>query len=229
MSWGGYSLRDLGIQVYTQKNVTVCTEFTCEVWGFHGGEYAASCSHLLTLAPRSRFFIIWRRRRYVPLKHQFAQGFHGAISQTTAFCTEFICLHMTVIYIWLYSPLDLGRFFSFLILYIVCRTQWTRKQPVARPLPTHRTTQTQNKHTQTSVARFGFEPTIAVLERPKTVRGQCDVRYQYCSNIELSSCCVELKYFAQSPRCNFWFHTHYLTKGLFQYLTNGYRHLCGWV
>jgi hypothetical protein len=43
------------------------------------------------------------------------------------------------IYLWLYSPLlELGHFFSFLILYIVGRTLWTGDQPVARPLPTHR-------------------------------------------------------------------------------------------
>jgi hypothetical protein len=39
-------------------------------------------------------------------------------------------------------------FFSFLILYTVGRTPWTGDRPVARPLPTHRTTQTQNKRTQ---------------------------------------------------------------------------------
>jgi hypothetical protein len=48
----------------------------------------------------------------------------------------------------LYSPLfDLGRLFSFVILYTVCRTPWAGDQSVARPLPTHRTTQTQNKGT----------------------------------------------------------------------------------
>jgi hypothetical protein len=47
------------------------------------------------------------------------------------------------IYLWLYG--------SFLILYTVGRTPWTGDQPVARPLPTHRTTQTQ-KLTQTSIA-----------------------------------------------------------------------------
>jgi hypothetical protein len=36
--------------------------------------------------------------------------------------------------------LDLGRFFSFLILYTVGRTPWTKDQPVTRPMPTHRTT-----------------------------------------------------------------------------------------
>jgi hypothetical protein len=35
--------------------------------------------------------------------------------------------------------LDFGHFFSFLILYTVGRTPWTGDQPVARPLPTHRT------------------------------------------------------------------------------------------
>jgi hypothetical protein len=47
--------------------------------------------------------------------------------------------------------LDLDRFFSFLIFYTVGRTPWMGDQPVARPLPTHRTTQTQNKRTQTSM------------------------------------------------------------------------------
>jgi hypothetical protein len=55
---------------------------------------------------------------------------------------------------------DLGHFFSCLILYTVGRTPWTGDQPVTRPLPTHRTIQTQNKSTQTSMPRLGFEPTI---------------------------------------------------------------------
>jgi hypothetical protein len=44
--------------------------------------------------------------------------------------------------LWLYSPLGVGRFLSFLILYTVGRTPWTGDQSVARPLPTHGT----NKH-----------------------------------------------------------------------------------
>jgi hypothetical protein len=59
----------------------------------------------------------------------------------------------------------LGRFFSFLILYTVGKTPWTGDQTVVRPLPTHRTTQTQNKRTPW----VGFEPTIPVFERAKTV------------------------------------------------------------
>jgi hypothetical protein len=72
--------------------------------------------------------------------------------------------------VWLYSPLlDLGRFFSFLILFTAFRTPWTGDQPFARPLPTHRTTQTQNKRTHTSMPRVGFEPTIPAFEPAKTV------------------------------------------------------------
>jgi hypothetical protein len=45
-----------------------------------------------------------------------------------------------LIYLWLQSHLlDLGRFFSFLILYTVRRTLWTGDQPAARPLLAHRT------------------------------------------------------------------------------------------
>jgi hypothetical protein len=65
--------------------------------------------------------------------------------------------------------LDFSRFFSFLILYTARGTPWTGNQPVARPLPTHRTTQTQNKRTQTSMPWVGFAPTIPAFERGKTV------------------------------------------------------------
>jgi hypothetical protein len=44
--------------------------------------------------------------------------------------------------------LGLGHLFSFSILYMVGTTPWTEDQTVARPLPAHRTAQTQNKRTQ---------------------------------------------------------------------------------
>jgi hypothetical protein len=69
----------------------------------------------------------------------------------------------------LHSFFGPSPFFSFLILYIVGRTPWTGDEPVARPLPTNRTTQTQNKCTQTSMSQMGFEPTTPVLEQVKTV------------------------------------------------------------
>jgi hypothetical protein len=48
---------------------------------------------------------------------------------------------------WLYSPCwALASFFSSLIIfYTDGSTPWTSDKSVARPLPTHRTTQTQNK------------------------------------------------------------------------------------
>jgi hypothetical protein len=49
----------------------------------------------------------------------------------------------------------------------VGRSSWVEDQPVARPLPTHRITQTQKKCTQTFMPRVEFEPTIPVLERVK--------------------------------------------------------------
>jgi hypothetical protein len=62
----------------------------------------------------------------------------------------------------------LGRFFSFLTFYTDDKTPWAGDQPVARPLPTQRTTQTKNKRTQTSKPRVGFERMIPVFERAKT-------------------------------------------------------------
>jgi hypothetical protein len=56
-----------------------------------------------------------------------------------------------------------------LAAFSVGRTPWMGDQPVTRPLPTHRTTQTWNKSTQTSMPRVGFEPTIPVFGQAKTV------------------------------------------------------------
>jgi hypothetical protein len=39
-----------------------------------------------------------------------------------------------------------GLFFSFVIIFTDGRIHWTSDQLVERPLPKHRTTQTQNKH-----------------------------------------------------------------------------------
>jgi hypothetical protein len=55
-----------------------------------------------------------------------------------------ILLLLLLLLLWLYSPLlGLGHFYSVLSLYTIGRTPWTGDQPVARPLPTHRTTQTE--------------------------------------------------------------------------------------
>jgi hypothetical protein len=67
------------------------------------------------------------------------------------------------------SSICLGRFFIFLILYTVGRTPWTGDQPAARPLPTDRAVQTQDKCTQTSMSQVGFEPTTTAFEQAKTV------------------------------------------------------------
>jgi hypothetical protein len=94
--------------------------------------------------------------------------------------------------LWFYSPLDLGYFFSFLILYTVGRTPWTGGDwPVARPLPTHRTTQTQNKRTQTSMAPVGSEPMTTASERAKTVHA-LDCAATVISNL-LHTCNNSLK------------------------------------
>jgi hypothetical protein len=61
------------------------------------------------------------------------------------------------------------QLFQFLILCTVGRTLSTGDQPNARPLPTHRTTQTHNKRTQIFMSWVGFEPTIPAFERTNTV------------------------------------------------------------
>jgi hypothetical protein len=54
--------------------------------------------------------------------------------------------------------------FQFLNIHTVGRTPRTGDQSVAGPLPTYRTTQEQNKSTQTSIPRVSFDPTIPAFE-----------------------------------------------------------------
>jgi hypothetical protein len=87
---------------------------------------------------------------------------------------QIIIIIIIIIIMALQPLLGLGR----LILYTVGRTAWTGDQAVARPIPTHRTTETRNKRTQTSMPRMGFEPTIPEFEGAKAVhaldRTACD-------------------------------------------------------
>jgi hypothetical protein len=68
----------------------------------------------------------------------------------------------------------------------VGRTPWMGDRPDARPLPTHTHTHrgknNREKCGHTSMPRVGFEPTIPVFERPKTVRASD------CSAIGTSLC-----------------------------------------
>jgi hypothetical protein len=71
--------------------------------------------------------------------------------------------------VYIYGSTALGRFFSFFVFYAVGGNSRTGDQPVARPLPARRTAQTHNKHTETSKPQVGFEATIPVFKRAKTV------------------------------------------------------------
>jgi hypothetical protein len=62
----------------------------------------------------------------------------------------------------LQTPWALASSFSFMIIFTDGRTPWASDQLVARPLPKHRTTQTQNKRIQTP----------HVLDRAATMTGR---------------------------------------------------------
>jgi hypothetical protein len=113
----------------------------------------------------------WREYKKFKTKHwtcSFHLGLHTFVNKNFPYVIKQLKLpraspspsYFLSLSLWLYSPLDLLQFFNFLILYSVGRTPWTRDQPVARPLHKHRTAQTQNKPTQTSMPWVGFEPTI---------------------------------------------------------------------
>jgi hypothetical protein len=78
----------------------------------------------------------------------------------------------------LVGPRPLLRFRN--LFYTNGRSPWTSDQPVARPLHTHRTTQTRHKCTQTSMPWMGFEPTNPASEDSSCLRpcGHCDRRIQ---------------------------------------------------
>jgi hypothetical protein len=100
--------------------------------------------------------------------------------------------------------LDLRRLFSFLILYTVGRTPWTGDQPVASLLPTHRTTQTRNKRTQTSMPWMGFEPTIPAFERAKTVFMPQTARPP-CSTVTITRIIkLETQYYCHRKETELW-------------------------
>jgi hypothetical protein len=64
---------------------------------------------------------------------------------------------------------SIGLISQFLDHFTDDRFPWTGDQLIARPLPKHRTTQTQDKHIhQTSMPCMGFELTIPDSERAKT-------------------------------------------------------------
>jgi hypothetical protein len=88
--------------------------------------------------------------------------------------------------LWIFNPLlSLGRFLSFFIFYTVGRTPWTGDQPVARPLPTHRTT--QREYTYTDIhASSGIRthhPNVLASEDGSCLRhlGHCDWLKLYCN------------------------------------------------
>jgi hypothetical protein len=106
----------------------------------------------------------------------------GENYKTGSIVTCIVDVVLLLLLLWLYShPLGLGRFFSILILYTVGRTPWTGDQPVARPLPTYRTTQTQNKRTDIH-AFSGENPGSQCSSERLRRRGHSD-RLWYCYGI----------------------------------------------
>jgi hypothetical protein len=112
-------------------------------------------------------------------------------------CRGYLCIHSSIQQ-WLYSPLlGPGCFFSFVIPYTAGRTPWTGDQPVARPLPTNRATETQNKCIQTLVPRVEFENTTPAFRRVMAVRAsdrEATVISGYlCMHVLSSSLCAGIQ------------------------------------
>jgi hypothetical protein len=86
---------------------------------------------------------------------------HRILSRWKSFCCRLLNMHgINDVYLSmaLQSFCSTLAAFQFLNLIHNRRNPWTWDQPVSRPLPTYRTTQTQNKHTQTSMPSMGSNP-----------------------------------------------------------------------
>jgi hypothetical protein len=85
-------------------------------------------------------------------------------SELYTFCNLFTILSLSLLFLlWLYSPLDLDRFLSFLIYTQSAGRLWGGSAR-CKVATTHRTIQTQ-----ISMRRMGFEPRIPVFQQAKTV------------------------------------------------------------
>jgi hypothetical protein len=88
--------------------------------------------------------------------------------------------------------------FQFLILYIVVRAPWNGDQPVARPIPTHRTTQRINAHTVNHTS-------IGIRTHDPSVRGE---RRRFMSQTEWPLWSSFVWDMLRQLNCTRWLHTY---------------------
>jgi hypothetical protein len=123
-------------------------------------------------------------------KTTFYSSIHPSVHPSMHPCNHLFTYGSTVFL------LDLGRFFSFLILYTVGRTPCTGYQPVAMPLPMHRTTPRINEHNTDIPALSGIgtdDPSGRASEDISCLRprGHCDRRlYVTKLNIPNGKWCI---------------------------------------
>jgi hypothetical protein len=128
--------------------------------------------HWLTPWKAVIFMFLWNMQKSCSLGLKF---FHDSL--TSESFPVFRHFHFTrkiqqikLLSSWPYSHLlGLGRFSSFLTLYRVGRTPWTWISP-SQCLCLHTEQHKQNKRTQTSMPRVGFEPMTSTFGRPNTFR-----------------------------------------------------------
>jgi hypothetical protein len=109
--------------------------------------------------------------------------YHWTVHTSSVFFSSLLFLLLPVVhYLSIYGSTTLcwtsTIFFSFFIFYAVGRSPWTGDQPFTSPSPTHRTAQTQNKHTQinTSNGIRTHDPSIRAGGNSSCLRprGHCD-------------------------------------------------------
>jgi hypothetical protein len=124
---------------------------------------------LIIRRPNPTVWFFSLKRPVSPIDNQPLNKILSAFVKVIRIIRYRVGVYKTFLSLWLYNPSDLGRFFSFLILYTFGRIPWTGDQPVIRPLPTRKTKQTQTKRTQTFMSQAWFETATPVFERAKAV------------------------------------------------------------
>jgi hypothetical protein len=127
---------------------TPCTKITGAVSSGHNDFVNAHRSMIPTWNETTGFQVLIACAILLPLPRSVALQRENSDSGAESVLCAAVCL--TAFQnrnLWLYSPFQgPDRVLSFVILYTIGRTPWTGVQPVARPLPSHRTAQTKRAH-----------------------------------------------------------------------------------
>jgi hypothetical protein len=140
---------------------------------------------------RETFTELWLKDDWHEMRIFCPSTYVSIFMKYSFYIRDMVVYLRTLLYIqWLFQPIQgPGLLFSSLIIFHSGRTAWASDQLVARPLPKHRTTQTQNKRIPTPNihALSGIrthDPSVRASEDSSCLRPRvhCDRLFILCSS-----------------------------------------------